>query len=128
MSVTKYLTPGNVKINRAEFLAALITCETFARYCTGKLTKMALDNQTARSWFDAARCPVFPFDKYAQGTHMYMIELSMKVWTCWISTAMNKLADTVSRRTFMMSNSTHMIAKTHLRKVKPRWRNVIKFV
>ena len=26
------LSPGSVKINQAEFLAALITCETFARF------------------------------------------------------------------------------------------------
>ena len=32
------LKPGQVEINAAEFLAALITCETFTELCSGKIT------------------------------------------------------------------------------------------
>ena len=43
------LTPGSVKINIAEFIAALITCETYAEFCIGKITKLELDNITAKA-------------------------------------------------------------------------------
>ena len=43
------LRPGSVQINKGEFLAALITFETFAAHCSGKLTNLALDNRVAKS-------------------------------------------------------------------------------
>ena len=43
------LTPGSVKINIAEFIAALITCETFAGYCAGKITLLEMDNITTKA-------------------------------------------------------------------------------
>ena len=123
------LTPGSVKINKAEFIAALITCETFAAYCSGKFTTLALDNHTAKAWFDTARCPIFPFDRCAQGVHLFMLEQSMKIKTTWIPSAVNLLADTFSRCNFSMYHpSVHNIAGTRLRKVRPRWLNVTKFV
>ena len=42
------LHPGSVRINIAEFLAALITCETFADHCAGMYSTLALDNTAAR--------------------------------------------------------------------------------
>ena len=43
------LTVGKVKINVAEFLALLITCETFTAFCAGYITEVKTDNVTARS-------------------------------------------------------------------------------
>ena len=43
------LTMGNIKINVAEFLALLITCETFTPFCTGKITDIETDNISAKS-------------------------------------------------------------------------------
>ena len=122
------LRPGCVEINKAEFLAALITCETFAGYCSGKLTHLALDNRVAKSWFDTARCPVFPFDRFAQGLHLYMLQQSMKVQTMWISSTGNKLADICSRGKFVMGRNPHVVAGTRLQKVRPRWSKVLKFM
>ena len=42
------LCPGSVRINIAEFLAALITCETFADHCAGLYSTLAVDNTAAR--------------------------------------------------------------------------------
>ena len=38
-----------IEINTAEFLAALITCETFAAYCSNQYTTLGLDNFSAKS-------------------------------------------------------------------------------
>ena len=46
---TVELAPGSVKINIAEYIAALITCETFADFCAGKITMIQLDNITAKA-------------------------------------------------------------------------------
>ena len=59
------LKPGNIQINVAEFLAALITCETFAEYCHGKITTIEIDNISAKAWLDLARCPIHPYDRCA---------------------------------------------------------------
>ena len=53
MSLSKQRFP----INAAEFLAALITIETFAEYCKEKITILGIDNTSAKSWLDSARCP-----------------------------------------------------------------------
>ena len=54
------LYPGNVKINVAEFIAALITCETYADRCKGRITTLEIDNTTAKAWLDSARCTRAP--------------------------------------------------------------------
>ena len=46
---TAELAPGKVSINIAEFMAALITCETFADFCAGKITVIQVDNITAKA-------------------------------------------------------------------------------
>ena len=51
------LAPGSVKINVAEFLAALVTCETFSTLCSQKFTTLEIDNVSAKAWLDSARCP-----------------------------------------------------------------------
>ena len=124
------LQPGNVKINKAEFLAAMLTCETFAEHCTGKFTTLAVDNHSAKAWINSARCPVFPFARFAQGVHLYMLERSMKVKAYWIQSASNKLADTFSRKTLpkQTDTSVHVIKGLRLRKVRPRWRRMLKFM
>ena len=75
--------PGAAGINTAEFLAALITCETFAPYCSERITELAIDNFTAKSWLDRARCTRFPSDLCAQGVHSYMLEQNMTIRTRW---------------------------------------------
>ena len=69
------LVQDKFRINEAEFLAALITCESFTKRCAGKFTTLALDNFSAKSWLDSARCPSFPFDRCAQGVHLHMLDL-----------------------------------------------------
>ena len=52
------LNPGSVRIIPAEFLAALITCETFADRCAQQYTPLHLENMVALQWVRAARCPI----------------------------------------------------------------------
>ena len=94
------LAPDCVRINVAEFLAALITCETFSSFAENKFTTIKIDNITAKSWLDSARCPKFPFDRCAQGLHLHMLKNNMKLRTSWVPSGANKLADTFSRRIF----------------------------
>ena len=122
------LRTGQVNINVAEYVAMLVTCETFAEFCGGKLTYLDVDNTSAHAWFEAARCPKFPIDRCGQGTQMYMLEKGMKVKTHWIPSGENVLADACSRKHFSMSASGHLFGDILLRKVKPRWRNVLKFI
>ena len=122
------LNPRDVKINAAEFLAALITCETFSRFCVGCITKVSLDNVTARAWLDSARCPRYPFDRCAQSTHLFMIKSTMKIKTLWVPSHMNKLADICSRKPFSRSSLGHMIAGAKLMKVRPKYQNVTRFL
>jgi len=56
------ISRGEVKISVAEFLAALITIETFVEECAGMLTYLELDNITAHAWFQSAHYPRYPFD------------------------------------------------------------------
>lgn len=122
------LCPGASGINTAEFLAALITCETFASYCSGRITQLAIDNFTAKSWLDRARCTRFPYDRCAQGVHLYMLEKSMKIRTRWIPSADNRVADTLSRKRFPKSNGACNVSNFCLRKVQPNWLHVLKFL
>ena len=119
----------NSKINVAEFLAALITCESFATHCSGKFSTLSLDNFSAKSWFDSARCPSYPSDRCgcAKGVHPYLLDQSVKIKTAWVSSAENRLADTVSRKPFNMKSSPPFISGTSLRKVRPKWSNVLRF-
>ena len=103
------LHPRHIKINVAEFIAALITCETFAQFCIGRITVLHLDNITAKAWLDSARCPRAPFDRCAQGTHLYMIRMTMKIRTQWVASKDNELADICSRRRFSGRDSGHIV-------------------
>ena len=91
------LQPGAVEINVAEFLAALITCETFAYLCGGTCTLLSLDNRDAKSWFDAVRFPIYPFDRCAQGLHLFLLGQSIKIRSRWIASGENVHADICSR-------------------------------
>ena len=122
------LHPRHMKINMAEFVAALITCETFSPSCVGKITLLHLDNITAKAWLDSARCPRAPFDRCAQGTHLYMIKMSMKIRTQWVPSSENMLADVCSRRPFSGKDSVHMVAGVTLLKVRPKWHSIVKFL
>ena len=122
------LAPGGVKINVAEFLAALITCETFSAHCSQKFTTLEIDNVSAKVWLDSARCPTFPFDRCAQGVHLHMLDTNMKIRTSWIPSADNKLADTLSRERFSMNRSGHCVNGVWVRRVKPRWQHVNRFL
>lgn len=122
-----HLKPGIIKINVAEFLALLITCETFSKYCAGKLTYIEVDNACARSWFDNARCPRYPYDRCAQGVHLHMLESAMKIRTRWISSADNTVADICSRNHFSFASAGHLVTDIRIRKVAPKWKHVRKF-
>ena len=120
--------PGNIQINVAEFLAALITCETFAPYCRATCTFLSVDNKAAKYWFDNARCSIFPFDRCAQGTHLLLLGESIKIRTRWIATDSNAPADACSRRRFSIKYPRHFIAGSWLRKVRPKYSNVLKYL
>ena len=122
------LQPGAVEINVAEFLAALITCETFAYLCGGTCTLLSLDNRAAKSWFDAARCPIYPFDRCAQGLHLFLLGQSIKIRSRWIASGENKHADICSRLRMTMKAPKHQISSLWLRRVRPRWMNVLKYM
>ena len=124
----KGLSPDWMQINVAEYIALLITCETFAEFCRGKVTDCELDNTFAQSWFLAARCPKSPFDRCGQGLHLYMLERGMKVRTRWVPSASNTIADVCSRIKFSSTTAGNRIGGILMRKVKPRWLNVIKFL
>ena len=120
------MVPGQVKICVAEFLAALITVETFTTHCVGKFTWLELDNTTAHAWFETARCPRFPFDRCAQSSHLHMLNNNMKVRMRWISSEENEIADKCSRVHFKQKDN--YICGLRLLKFKPRWMNVLKFI
>ena len=122
------LRPGSVEINVAEFLAALITCETFVNYCTGTFTRLSLDSYAAKGWIDAARCPIHPFDRCAQGIHLYLLDNSVKICTRWISSGDNAQADFCSRIRLASKPPKLRVAGLWLRKVRPLWHNVLKHV
>ena len=115
-------------ISAAEYLAALITIETFAEYCKEKITILGIDNTSAKFWLDSARCPKAPYDRCAQSTHMFMIKQRMKIRTQWVSSVDNILADHCSRKYLSKSRKGHhIISGVHLLKVSPKWQNVLRF-
>ena len=122
------LRPGLVEINVAEFLAVLVTCETFAYLCSGSCTLLSLDNNAAKCWFDAARCPIYPFDRCAQGVHLFLLGESVKIRSRWIASGKNVHADICSRLRMTMNISKHQISGLWLRKVRPKWMNVLKYL
>ena len=124
---TPALMPGNIMINEAEFLAALITCVTFSEFCAHKLTVLEIDSTVAKAWLDSSRCPIHPFDRYAQATHLNMIRRDMKIRTSWVTSNDNSLADTCSREFFSAGSSGHLIKGVRLRKISPKWLDVIRF-
>ena len=107
-------------------LAALITCETFAPYCSDMITYLDIDNTSARAWLDKARSPKFPFDRCGQGTHLFMLEKNMKIITNRLGSSANALADRCSREAFSMRVTGHDFGRVRLCKVKPRWQTVAK--
>ena len=115
-------------IHVAEYIAVLITCETFARQCAGLLTYLDIDNKAARAWFDKARCPRFPVDRCGQGAHLFMLEKGMKVKTNWIASSANAVADKCSRKAFPMKAAGIDFGDIRLRRIKPRWQHVLKFI
>ena len=127
MSRGTYLFEHDTKINAAEFLALLITCETFSRHCADRLTYLGVDNVSARSWFDKDRCPHFPLDRCAQGVHLLMLQREMKVSTYWVPSADNALADVCSRRRLPLAPTGALVAGVRLRKIKPRCHHVLRY-
>ena len=123
----KFLQPGMVRINVAEFLAALITCETFNAFCLRKFTRLAIDNRAAVAWMNAARCPVHPFDRCAQGVHFLWLQGSQKIRAEWIPSSMNNLADQFSRHPFSRRKAGHVVASNRMLRVSPKWKSLLKF-
>ena len=122
------LVPGSVRINEAEFLAALITCETFTPFARNKYTTIKIDNTSAKSWLDSARCPKHPFDRCAQGVHLHMLRNNMKLRTAWVPSDDKTLADRFSRELFSSSTSGHLVHGLRMLKVRPKWQHVCKFI
>ena len=112
----------------AEFLAALITFETFTDLCSGKFTTMEIDNINAKRWWDSSRCPCSPFDRCAQGVHLHMLKNVVKIKTEWVSSKMNLLADKCSRRPFSRRAKGHVISGVRLRRVSPVFGKVMQFL
>ena len=121
------LAAESVKINVAEYIAALITCETFADCCAGKITMLQLDNITAKTWLSTARCPRAPYDRCGQGFHLYIIERNMKIMATWIPSAENVLADIFSRKGFTGRKKVHVVSGYRLQLVVPKYRNLLRF-
>ena len=111
------LTVGSVKINVAEFLALLITCETFTAFCEGTYTTIVTDNVSAKTSVNKARCPHHPFDRCAQGLHLHMLRHAMKLRASWMPTWGNTLADKCSRKKFSMNAAGHSIGGRQILKV-----------
>ena len=124
----KLLQPGRVKINVAEFLAALITCETFSSFCLNKFTNLGIDNRAAVAWINAARCPVHPFDRCAQGVHLHLLQCSMKIKAQWIPSSTNNLADEFSRHLFSRRRTGHIVANKYMLRIRPTWTNLLKYL
>ena len=124
------LRPGVTEINVAEFIAALITCETFTDFCKGRLTTLKLDNTTAKTWIDTARCTGAPFDRCAQGIHLYLLKRNMKVITSWVSSADNVVADACSRHNFPRRavRHEHVIEGNRFRRISPKFTNLLRFM
>ena len=122
------LRQGHVKICVAEFLAALITLETFADRCSGKFTTIEIDNTGAKQWWDSSRCPKSPFDRYAQGLHLHLLERSIKIRTEWVSSNANHLADSCSRINLSRRATGHDIAGVRMKKIRPKFSNVLRFI
>ena len=90
---------------------------------------MLIDSVTARSWIEAARCPRHPFDRAAQAAHLYWLERSIKIKPVWVSSSDNYLADIFSRgRIKVKIAGGHFAADKWLMKVRPKWKNVVKFL
>ena len=123
------LAPGSVKINVAEFIAALITCETYAEHCAGKITTLEIDNITANAWLDNARCTRAPYDRCAQGSHMHRLGMDIKIKTAWIPSAQNSIADICSRVPFKFQNKgqCHIVAGHRFRSTSPKFNNLLKY-
>ena len=122
------LAMGNVRINVAEFLALLITCETFTSFCTGKITDVETDNISAKSWLNNARCPVYPFDRCAQGLHLHLLRHDMYLRAVWIPSDNNTVADLCSRQFFPNKPAVRCIGGRRMMKVTPKWANVTKYL
>ena len=123
----KFLQPGLVRINVAEFLAAHITSETFNTFCLRKFTRLAIDNRAAVAWMNAARCPVHPFDRCALGVNLLWLEGSQKLRAEWIPLSMNNLGDQFSRHHFSRRKAGHVVADTRMLRVSPKWKSLLKF-
>ena len=117
-----------MKIGVAEFLAALITFETFTVFCSGKFTTIYMDNVSAKCWWDSSRCPISPFDRCAQGVHLHLLKNAVKIKTKWIASKANLLADRCSRKHYSGRTRGHPIAGVRLKKITPRFRNVLRFL
>ena len=122
------LSVRDVKINVAEFLAVLITFETFTSMCAGKFTTMEIDNKVAKSWWDSSRCPISPFDRCAQGVHLHMLKEVIKIKTEWIPSKANALADSCSRNRFSGRSEGHVISGIRMKRVRPKFTNVLRFL
>ena len=128
MKFLKKLAVCQNKICVAEFVAALITFETFTEFCKGKFTTLEIDNTVAKVWWDSSRCPIFPFDRCAQGLHLHLLRMVIKIRTEWVASELNLWADICSRKHFSRRKMGHAISGIRLRRIRPKFRNVMRFL
>ena len=118
----------NTLINAAEFLAALITCETFSKFCAGSLSTIRVDNVATKVWLATSRCTKYPLDRCAQDAHLYMLEQSIKIKAVWIPSEENWLPDLFSRKRFSKRSSEHLIKGARYVKIKPLWNRIFSHI
>ena len=104
----------------------------FHRRFLGRLevmrTKRPPDNIAAKSWLNSARCPRHPFDRCAQGVHLYMVKNATKVRSTWIPSGNNTFVDICSRKHCQGKPPALTIARKKLMNVKARWKHITRFI
>ena len=83
------------------------------------LTYLELDNITAHAWFQSARYPRYPFDRFAQGVHLHMLKAGMKVRNRWIPSGENKIADGCSRASLFNTKPNQKICGLGYSRLSP---------
>ena len=119
------LRPRHVGINVAEFIAALITQETFLADCENFLSIHFVDNTSALAWLNKDRCSVSPFDKLAQAMALKKLACCAKIWHRYIPTKENTVADEASRKQY---GQLMIVNGARFKKSRPRWNETLRFI
>ena len=107
----------NIHINVAEFVEALITCETFAQFFKSKMRTLEINNVSVKAWLDRARSPRHLFYRCAQSTHLHMLSKKKKIQKEWVPSNANVQADQCSRRHYPRRRTGHVISGSRFKKI-----------